>query len=97
MAAGTGAGQLAEYAAVRQVNARGLVSIYGRNSSVARKYAGETVDVRLDASSGDWLIELADGPVIGRHPAYLTREAILGRLVTRRHHGQPPVASDGSD
>jgi hypothetical protein len=89
--------ELAEYAVVRQVNARGLVSIYGRNYSVARKYAGETVYVRLDAASGDWLIELADGPVIGRHPAELTREAILGRLATRRHHGTPPVASDGQD
>jgi hypothetical protein len=89
--------ELAEYAVVRQVNARGLVSIYGRNYSVARKYAGEAVYVRLDAESGDWLIESDDGPVIGRHPAELAREAILGRLATRRHHGKPPVAADGAD
>jgi hypothetical protein len=87
--------KLAEYTVARQVNARGLVSIYGRNYSVARRYAGEAVYVRLDAASGDWLIELADGPMIGRHPAELTREAILGRRVTRRHHGRPPVASAG--
>jgi hypothetical protein len=86
--------KLAEYAVVRQVNARGLVSIYGRNYSVARRYAGATVYVRLDAASGDWLIELDEGPVIGRHTAELTREAILGRRVTRRHR-RPPVASDG--
>jgi hypothetical protein len=85
--------KLAEYAVARQVNARGLVSIYGRNYSVARKYAGEAVYVRLDAASGDWLIELDDGPVIGRHPAELSREAILGRRVTRRHR-RPPVASE---
>jgi hypothetical protein len=83
--------KLAEYAVVRQVNARGLVSIYGRNYAVARKYAGESVSVRLDAASGDWLIELSDGPVIGRHPAELTREAILGRRVTRRHQDRTPV------
>jgi hypothetical protein len=89
--------KLAAYAVVRQVNARGLISVYGRNYAVARKYAGESVYVRLDAASGDWLFELADGPVIGRYPAELTREAILARRVTRRHHGPTPGASDGQD
>src|SRR5262245_41020938 len=87
--------ELAEYAVVRQVNARGLVSVYGRNYSVPRKYAGESVYVRLDAESRDWLIELPDGPLIGRHPAELSREAILGRRVTRRHHGRAPIRDEG--
>jgi hypothetical protein len=89
--------KLAEYAVVRQINARGLISVSGRNYAVGRKYAGQSADVRLDAESGDWLFELVDGPVIGRYPAELTREAILERRVTRRHHGQTPVASDGQD
>jgi hypothetical protein len=89
--------KLAEYAVVRQINARGLISIYGRNYYVGRRYAGQSAYVRLDAESGDWLFELADGPVLGRQPAELTREAILERRVTRRHRGQPPVASDGRD
>lgn len=88
---------LAGYAVVRQVNARGLVSVYGRNYAVARKYAGESVYVRLDAESGDWLIERPDGPLIARHPAELSREAILGRRVTRRHHGRAPVGDEGRE
>jgi hypothetical protein len=87
--------KLAEYAVVRQVNARGLVSIYGRNYAVARRYAGESVYVRLDAESGDWLIERADCPLIGRYPAELSREAILGRRVTGRHHGRARGADGG--
>jgi hypothetical protein len=86
--------KLAGYAVVRQVNARGLVSVYGRNCAVARKFAGESVSVRPDAASGDRLIERPDGPLIGRHPAELSREAILGRRVTRRHHGRAPMGDE---
>ncbi len=89
--------KLAEYAMVGQINAQGLISVSGRNSSVGRKDAGQTAYVRLDAESGDWLFELADGPVIGRYPAEVPREAIFARRVTRRHHGRPPVASGGQD
>jgi hypothetical protein len=85
---------LAEYAAVRRVNARGLVSVYNRNYYVGRRHAGRSAYVRLDAASGDWLFELADGPVLARHPAGLTWEAIVGRRVTRRR-GKPRVASSG--
>lgn len=86
---------LAEYAVVRQINARGLISVSGRDSYVGRRYAGRAAYVRLDAASGDWLFELADGPVLGRQPAELTYEAIIGRRVTRRHRGKTPVASNG--
>jgi len=87
--------KLAEYAVVRQINARGLVSVYGRNYYVGRRYAGETAYVRFDAATGDWLFESVTGPVIGRQPAELSLEAILGRRVTRRHRGKTSVASSG--
>ena len=56
--------KLAGSAVARPVNARGLVSVSGRNYAVARKYAGDSVYVRLEAESGDWLIERPDGPLI---------------------------------
>jgi hypothetical protein len=87
--------KLAEYAVVRQINARGLVSVYGRNYYVGRRYAGQTAYVRFDAATGDWLFELVTGPVLGRQPADLSLEAILGRRVTRRHRGKTSVASSG--
>ena len=88
---------LAEYVVVRQINARGLVSVYGRNYYVGRRYAGETAYVRLDAASGDWLFELAAGPVLARYAAELTREAILGRRVTLRHHGPAAGRPSGGE
>jgi hypothetical protein len=87
--------KLAEYAVVRQINARGLISVYGRNYYVGRRYAGQEAYVRFDAETGEWLFELVSGPVIGRHPAGLSREAILGRRVTCRHRGKTSVASSG--
>ncbi|HEY2156147.1 MAG TPA: hypothetical protein VGH33_10990, partial [Isosphaeraceae bacterium] len=85
---------LAGYAAARRVNARGLVSVYNRNYYVGRRNAGDWAYVRLDATNGDWLFELADGPVLARYPAELTYEAIVHHRVTRRR-GKTPVASGG--
>jgi hypothetical protein len=84
----------ADYVVVRRINARGLVSVYNRNYYVGRRHAGRSAYVRLDAAGGDWLFELTDGPSLGRQPAGLTREAIVGRRVTRRR-GKTPVASSG--
>jgi hypothetical protein len=88
---------LAEYAVVRLINARGLISVYGRNHYVGKRNAGQSAYVRLDVESGDWLFELAGGPMIGRTPAGLSLETILDRQVTARHpHGKTPVASSGT-
>jgi hypothetical protein len=87
--------KLAEYAVIRQINARGLISVYGRNYYVGRRYAGQTAYVRFDAATGDWLFEQVAGPVIGRQPAQMSMEAILGRRVTHRHRGKTSVASSG--
>ena len=87
--------KLAEYAVVRQINARGLISVYGRNYYLGRRYAGQAAYVRFDAATGEWLFELVAGTVIGRQPAELTVEAITERRVTRRHRGKSPVASSG--
>src|SRR5207249_8862317 len=40
--------KLAEYTVVRQINARGLISVYGRNYYVGRRYAGQAAYVRFD-------------------------------------------------
>ena len=88
--------KLAESAVVRQINARGLISVSGRNSYVGRRYAGQAAYVRFDAATGEWLFELVAGPVIDRQPAQLSLEAILGRRVTHRHRGKTPVASGGN-
>ena len=90
--------RLAEYAVVRQINSRGLISVYGRNHYVGKRNAGRSAYVRLDVESGDWLFELTDGPTIGRTPAGLSRETILSRQVTARHphSGKTPVASGGT-
>ena len=87
--------KLAEYAVVRQINARGLISVYGRNYYLGRRYAGQPAYVRFDAATGEWRFELVAGTVIGRQPAELTVEAITERRVTRRHRGKSPVASSG--
>jgi hypothetical protein len=89
--------RLGDYAVVRSINARGLISVYGRNHYVGRRHAGGSAYVRLDVESGDWLFELAGGPVLGRTPAGLSLESILGRQITARHShgGKSPVASTG--
>jgi hypothetical protein len=89
---------LAAYAVVRRVNARGLVSVYGRNHYVGRRHAGLAAYVRFDEAAGDWLFELAGGPAIGRAAAGITYEAILAREITERSRdrGKTPVASTGS-
>jgi hypothetical protein len=87
--------KLAESAVVRQINARGLISVSGRNSYVGRRYADQAASVRFDAATGEWLFELITGPVIGRQRAELSLEAILERRITRRHRGKTSVASSG--
>jgi hypothetical protein len=77
--------RLAEYVVVRQINSRGLISVYGRNHYVGKRNAGQSAYVRLDIDSGDWLFELTSGLVIGRTAAGLSRETILSRQVTARH------------
>jgi hypothetical protein len=79
--------KLSRYVVARRINARGLVSIYGRNYYVGRRHAEATAFVHLDAESGDWLFELVDGPVLARHPAGLTRRAILTGRVSVTHRG----------
>jgi hypothetical protein len=77
--------RLSQYAVVRQINARGLISVYGKNHYVGRRNAGQSATVRLEMDSGDWLFELSGGPVLGRTAAGINRETILSRQVTARH------------
>ncbi|MBV8383705.1 MAG: hypothetical protein JOZ63_13940, partial [Planctomycetaceae bacterium] len=47
------------------------------------------------AATGDWLFELVAGPVIGRQPAQLSLEAILGRRVSHLRKILGQVADQG--
>lgn len=77
--------KLAEYAVPRRINARGQISVYGRYCYVGRRYADQWAQVRLDAESGDWLFELANGLVLGRQSAGLTYESIVAQEFSASH------------
>lgn len=84
-------------AAPRRVNARGLVSIYGRNHYVGRRLAGADILVRLDPATGEWRFERPDGTVIDRAASGITYRAVAGRTLTITHsrRGKPPDAPGG--
>jgi hypothetical protein len=79
---------LAGYVVGRRVNARGLVSIYGRNYSVGRRHAGQAVYVRFDPAADEWVVEASPGAELARAAAGLSLEAIQGFAVTCRHRGK---------
>lgn len=88
---------VARLTATRQVNAGGLVSIYGRNHYLGRRSAGAEVLIRLDPTTGEWRIERPDGTLIDKVPCRITYDAIVTRSLTLSHsrRGKTPVASDG--
>ena len=50
----------------RKVSQTGQISVYNRNYSVGRPYAGQMVTVHLDPSALTWVIENHSGQVIAR-------------------------------
>lgn len=72
----------AQCMASRRVNARGLISIYGRNHYVGNRFAGADVFVRLDPTTGEWRMEGAEGMLIDKTPSGITYDAVSTHSLT---------------
>jgi hypothetical protein len=70
----------------RQVSKRGQISIYGKAYEVGRALGGQTVWVRLDAATCDWVIEGPEGDELRRHAAeQISAERICALQVSKPH------------
>lgn len=59
---------LAQHRWPRKVSQTGQISLYNRNYSVGRLWAGQRVCVRLDATTLEWIVENCQGEMIRRQP-----------------------------
>lgn len=59
---------LAQHRWSRKVSQTGQISLYNRNYSVGRPWAGQMVTVHLDATSLEWVVENRQGEMIRRQP-----------------------------
>ena len=76
---------MAEYSAVRRVDSKGQVSVYGRSHYVGPKYSGQDIYVVLDPVDREWVFETPAGVQIRRKAAEeITRERIQKLQVTKR-------------
>jgi hypothetical protein len=76
---------LADHNALRQVDSKGQVSVYGRNHYVGRNYHGQAIYVFLDPVDREWVFATAQGVQLRRKVAEeITRERILKLQVTNR-------------
>lgn len=76
---------MADEHAVRKVDHRGQVSIYGRNHYVGKPYRGKDVYVFIDPVDREWVITTPEGVQLRRKPAEeITHERILKLQVTNR-------------
>jgi hypothetical protein len=72
----------------RLVSKIGQITVYGKPYRVGRAYVHQQVFVRLDANSGEWIIQDANGQQIIRHPAeQITTERICSLQVSQ---ARPP-------
>jgi hypothetical protein len=70
----------------RQVSQRGQISIYGKAYEVGRACGGQSVWVRLDAATGEWVIEGKEGEELRRHAAeQITAARIRDLMVSKPH------------
>jgi hypothetical protein len=77
---------LAQWVWPRQVSQRGQISLYGKAYQVGAPYGGQTVWVRLDAATREWVVEGSEGQELRRHQAdQLTAERI-GQLQVSKPH-----------
>ena len=84
---------MAEYSAVRRVDSKGQVSVYGRSHYVGQKYHGQDIYVVLDPVDREWVFKTPAGVQIRRkEAAEITRERIQKLQVTYRR-GAPTGAS----
>jgi hypothetical protein len=72
----------------RLVSKIGQITVYGKPYRVGRAYVHQQVFLRLDAATGEWIIQDANGHEIIRHPAQqITTERICGLSVSQ---ARPP-------
>jgi hypothetical protein len=76
---------MADHNALRQVDSKGQVSVYGRNHYVGKKHHGQGIYVYLDPVDREWVFATAQGAQLRRKAAEeITRERILKLQVTNR-------------
>jgi transposase InsO family protein len=72
----------------RRVSKIGQITFYGKAHRVGRAWAGETVWLRFDAKTSEWVVEAKDGKELIRHAAeQITTERICQLQVS---HPRPP-------
>lgn len=70
----------------RDVSQRGQISIYGKAYEVGRAYGKQSVWLRFDAATREWVIEDREGEELRRHPAeQITAERIRSLKVSKPH------------
>lgn len=80
---------LAQYRWSRKVSKTGQVSLYNRNYSAGRAFAGQMVSVRLDAKTHHWVMEDLHGQLISRRPfKQFSAHAVQTLSMTRRKRPQ---------
>lgn len=82
------AAHLAGYAVPRRVDKSGTVSVYNRNPYVGKNHAGKGVHVMFDPEAIEWIFADEKGQQLRSRPAAeISREAIVGLMVTNRRKG----------
>ena len=85
---------MAEYSAVRRVDSKGQVSVYGRSHYVGQKFSGQDIYVVLDPVDHEWVFATPAGVQIHRKAAAeITRERIQNLQVTNRRDA--PTSASG--
>jgi hypothetical protein len=78
--------QLAQGVWPRQVSQRGQISLYGKAYQVGAAWGGQTVWVRLDAGTQEWVVAASEGQELRRHRAeQLTAGRICHLQVSQPH------------
>jgi hypothetical protein len=85
---------MAEYTAVRRVDSKGQVSVYGRNHYVGKKHQGQDIYVFRDPVDREWVFATPAGVQLRRKAAEeITRERIQKLQVTNRR--DPATGASG--
>lgn len=76
---------MADAQALRRVDKKGQVSVYGRNHYVGKKHQGQDIYVFLDPQDREWVFATSEGVQLRRKAAEeITQERILKLQVTNR-------------
>jgi hypothetical protein len=78
--------ELAQGVWPRQVSQRGQISLYGKAYQVGAPHGGEQVWVRVEAATGEWVVQSEAGQELARHRAdQLTTDRIRQLQVAKPH------------